>query len=257
MKLDLLDEHGMIRTLRVTSPDGVATTAHVASWPQLEYAMSFHLVQPQRRVLDWCMDTGVPHAMNGGFFTKPAHQPLGELHLNGARRTVRPFRDPFAAHRGALHIDAFGARIGPWHDIAAEPLHVGDASAMQAGPLLVRGGRVVVADDDPEGFATTHASEFDSDITAERLPRMALAITDTHYLGVAIDGRSDDDTGMLLPELADLLVRLGAHSGLNLDGGSSSSLVVDQELRNRPRNDDGDVFTRGYPTPAIVAFTSV
>ena len=128
---------------------------------------------------------------------------------------------------------------------------------LQAGPLLVAAGSRVVADTDPEGFATT-SEEFDQDITAERLPRMAIALTaEGEWLAVAVDGRGKDDAGLLLGELAELLATLGAARALNLDGGSSSALVAAGALRNTPRDDDGnELDTAGPTTSAIVLGTS-
>ena len=42
-----------------------------------------------------------------------------------------------------------------------------------------------------------------------------------------------------MAELADVLVGLGAHSGMNLDGGGSASLVCHGELVNTPREQHG------------------
>ena len=41
---------------------------------------------------------------------------------------------------------------------------------------------------------------------------------------VAVDGRSRDDAGMTLEELAALMAALGCSTAMNLDGGGSTSL---------------------------------
>ena len=106
---------------------------------------------------------------------------------------------------------------------------------LQAGPLLVRDGRAVYDRAlDPEGFSAG-AHQFDSDITAERHPRAALALAGDRLLAVVCDGRSRADAGLTLEELADVLVGLGAERALNLDGGGSASLIAGGRLRNRPR----------------------
>ena len=61
-----------------------------------------------------------------------------------------------------------------------------------------------------------------------RAPRTAVGVSrdgGTVYL-VVVDGRQRDSRGLSLPELADLLVELGAHAALNLDGGGSSEMYV-------------------------------
>ncbi len=66
-------------------------------------------------------------------------------------------------------------------------------------------------------------------------PRTALAYnTDTLFLVVA-DGRQPKySTGLTLYELADILIELGATEAINLDGGSSSTFVVNDAVINKP-----------------------
>jgi len=54
-----------------------------------------------------------------------------------------------------------------------------------------------------------------------------------------VDGRQPEwSIGMTLPELADLMISLGAEAAINLDGGGSSSFVFrmpdGREITNRP-----------------------
>ena len=66
-------------------------------------------------------------------------------------------------------------------------------------------------------------------------PRTALAYnTDSLFL-VVVDGRQPKySTGLTLYELADILIELGATEAINLDGGSSSTFVVNDEVINKP-----------------------
>ena len=66
-------------------------------------------------------------------------------------------------------------------------------------------------------------------------PRTALAYNaDTLFLVVA-DGRQPKySTGLTLYELATILIELGATEAINLDGGSSSTFVVDGKVVNKP-----------------------
>ena len=66
-------------------------------------------------------------------------------------------------------------------------------------------------------------------------PRTALGYnTDTLFLVVA-DGRQPKySTGLTLYELASILLELGATEAINLDGGSSSTFVVNGTLVNKP-----------------------
>lgn len=66
-------------------------------------------------------------------------------------------------------------------------------------------------------------------------PRTALGYnTDTLFLVVA-DGRQPKySTGLTLHELASILIELGATEAINLDGGSSSTFVVNGKVVNKP-----------------------
>ena len=66
-------------------------------------------------------------------------------------------------------------------------------------------------------------------------PRTALGYNeDTLYLVVA-DGRQPKySTGLTLYELATILIELGATEAINLDGGSSSTFVVNDQVVNKP-----------------------
>ena len=122
--------------------------------------------------------------------------------------------------RACLHVAGDEVTLARRDEIAPEP----PGDLLQAGPLLVRDGAPCV-EGDPEGFSAGQR-QFDSDITAGRYPRAALALLDgARMLAVACDGRADDDAGLTLAELAEALVALGARSALKLDGGGSTSLV--------------------------------
>jgi exopolysaccharide biosynthesis protein len=51
---------------------------------------------------------------------------------------------------------------------------------------------------------------------------------------VAVDGRQTHSAGMNLHELAALMIGLGVHYGVNLDGGGSTTMVVQDSVMNIP-----------------------
>lgn len=90
------------------------------------------------------------------------------------------------------------------------------------GPTIVTGGQVDVGNEN-FGHETT------------RNPRTAFAITaQGTWLLVALDGRQPASQGMRLDELAAELVRLGAVRAVNFDGGGSTTMVVQDAVRNAP-----------------------
>jgi exopolysaccharide biosynthesis protein len=187
----------------------------------------------------------------GGFFARPQYDPLGALRIGGEDRWSVPFDSPWGEMRACVHVADGSVRI-----TRRDELSDAGGDLLQAGPLLVSEGRRVVEDGvDTEGFAAG-AHQFDSDITAGRHPRAALAVTAERLLAVACDGRTAGDVGMSLPELADALVELGAEEALNLDGGGSASLVHNGRLRNRPREEHGVDLLGGRPIVTAIAFES-
>lgn len=95
-----------------------------------------------------------------------------------------------------------------------------------AGPTLVRDGSV---------YLTTKTEEFGSDVAGGRAPRTAFGVTaDGRLLFVVVDGRQPGSTGLSLLELALFMQELGATVAMNLDGGGSSELVVNDKVMNKP-----------------------
>lgn len=76
--------------------------------------------------------------------------------------------------------------------------------------------------------------------STERHPRTALAWNDTHLFMMVCDGRCPGSVGMTFQEMADFLTgTLGATDAVNLDGGGSSTLWVDGQVRNVPSDSCG------------------
>lgn len=226
------------------------TTVHVAGYDLERTRLRAVVMRRPERLVDWCTRRAVADAIGGGFFVRVSGRPLGEIRTRGIERVAEPFLDPWRRERACVHVRGGRVTIAPRPEIAPEPR--GDL--LQAGPLLVRGGRSVVRDgEDPEGFSAGQA-QFDTDITDGRHPRAALAVAGDMLLAVVCDGRSRDDAGMTLGEMADCLVELGADSAINLDGGGSASLVCEGELVNRPRELEGDAIPGGRPIVTALAF---
>ena len=246
----LPDRRCRLHRLLVPLPDGAATTLHVASYRRDAYRPRVVVLDRPVQLAAWCLEQHIRHALVGGFFARPEYVPLGELWVGGERRESVPFDGPWAESRACVHLDDNTVRIARRSELDTQP--AGDL--LQAGPLLVIEGRIVAADgEDPEGFSAG-SRQFDSDITLGRYPRAALGIAGDRLLAVACDGRTSEDAGMTLAELANALVDLGATDALNLDGGGSASLVHHGRLRNRPREEHGVDLLGGRPVVTAIAF---
>ena len=188
------------------SPTARQTTVYVVRYPRLETRLSIeHFAVPEP--LDrWCRRSGIREAIVGGFFLRPRGPALGELWIDGRRIETEPIPDQYQAARAAIHIEQGEIRIAARAELPARPA----GHLLQAGPLLVRDGTPLRHLDDAEGFVAG-AHQFDSDITAGRHPRAALAISDQELTALVCDGRRTGiDAGLTLTELADLIAGLGA-----------------------------------------------
>jgi hypothetical protein len=216
--------------LRHQLADGEQTTVYVVRYPRRETRLSIeHFAVPQP--LDrWCRLTGIREAIVGGFFLRPHGPALGELWIDGRQVETEPVPDPYKSARAAIHVEDDEIQIAPRADLPARPA----GHLLQAGPLLVRDATPFRFLDDTEGFVAS-ANQFDSDITAGRHPRAALAISDEELTALVCDGRRTGiDAGLTLTELAELIVGLGAQRAINLDGGGSTALIHRGHLLNRP-----------------------
>lgn len=106
-----------------------------------------------------------------------------------------------------------------------EPVTPGTCSRLDVlggGPRLVSQGQVNVT---RENFGHE----------ATRNPRTIFAVTEKgSWLLATLDGRQPASAGMRLDELAEELIALGAVEAMNLDGGGSSTIVVNDAIRNVP-----------------------
>jgi Phosphodiester glycosidase len=239
-----------VARLRVTGPGDLAATAVVARYTLPSWRALVRVVAPAERLEKWCEANGIEEAHSAGFAVKPELIPLGELRMGGKPVDHQSFTAPWDARRGCLHIEGDRVAIVGRDELGDDP----DGDVLQAGPILLRDKAVQIhPGGDPEGFVETQ-HEFDQDITADREPRSAIAVGDGELLTIVVEGRAPHESGMLLHELAELALALGARDALNLDGGSASALVAGGIRVNRPRSDDGDELEHSEPTTSAVVF---
>jgi hypothetical protein len=244
------EPRGRLKRARVELPGGAATTVYATSHPEGSTELRVAILRKPQALAPWCAARGVQEALVGGFFVRPGGMPLGELRTHGVKRRSVPFARPWSELRTCVSVAGGQVRIAQREELPAEPR--GDL--LQAGPLLVRDGEPCYDRAlDPEGFSAGQA-QFDSDITAGRYPRAALGLAPGRLIAVACDGRSRREAGLTLEELARVLVSLGCHTALNLDGGGSTSLVSGGRLRNKPFADQDVPEPGGRPVSTALLF---
>ena len=215
----------------------------------------------RERISGFAAGTGACAVVNGGFFSTERSPAIhaGLLVVDGvieAPATRSVVRDDvrYVTARAALGFTSDGFEIAwatsrdgelqawsqppphrPGHpaqlDGAVAPWPVEDA--LGAGPALVSDGRVAV---------TTNEEVFFGSAIPDTHPRTAAGITGDGTLVLLVaDGRQAVSRGLTLEGLAAAMLDIGAVEALNLDGGGSSSLVVNGQLLNRP---SGRAFER-------------
>ena len=127
--------------------------------------------------------------------------------------------------RGAMLKTRFDVRLDPKPDFTAE-------FVVGGGPRLVRGGRPAAGDPGIYGSGFADA----------RHPRTAVGVrADGRILLVTVDGRQPEKSvGMTIAEIADLLIGLGAVEAINMDGGGSTTMVIDGKVVNSPSDLAGE-----------------
>jgi uncharacterized protein YigE (DUF2233 family) len=196
------------------------------------------------RVRDMAARVGALAAINAGFFTTtgaPAGllvsggRPVGfgqhpraavairddghAAHLSFGRAVLRSLPAPLAPSRVTFVFwSPDGRNLSSWQ--AAQDV-VGGAG------LLVQDGRAV------SDFAVERMRD---DFPTARHPRSVVGVDgDGAVWLVAVDGRRPGHSvGMSFVELQRLAARLGLRDAVNLDGGGSTTLVVQGEVVNRP-----------------------
>jgi hypothetical protein len=226
---------------RQTLADGEVTTVYAVRYPARSTRARVAYFPTPRRLDVWCAANGYGEAVVGGFFLRDPYRPLGEVWIEGRQIEHEPIAGPYGPRRGSVVLDDGAVRLLERGAVGSQP----EGDLLQAGPLLVADSAVVFdGDEDREGF-TADVAQFDSDITVGRYPRAALGVSEEWLVAVACDGRrSNVDGGLSMPELAELMVEIGAESAINLDGGGSTTLVHRGHLLNRPYS------TQDQPAPA-------
>ena len=182
------------------------------------------------------------------FLVTPPDNPGTKMPLTA--RTTSQFLEEFG-----LDIAVNGDGFSPWWSRSSADFypHVGDSVAPRGEaasrgivywtsqaqvPTLYISSRNTVSFDAPanpynaisgETLIVMGGSRVDDLNTTDLHPRTAIGYSkNERYLYiVVVDGRQPFySAGMTLSELADLMISLGAHYAMNLDGGGSSTLVV-------------------------------
>ena len=101
-------------------------------------------------------------------------------------------------------------------------------------PRIVVDGRNIAATDSLNGI--------NSKFVETRHPRSGVGFSQsgTTVYFVTVDGRQASSVGMSLREFGDCMIQAGCYQALNLDGGGSTTMVVDGKTVNSPSDAAGE-----------------
>ena len=185
--------------MRVRLADGRKTTVHVARHDAAATQVRRRARPRAGRSPRGALAHGMREALVGGFFTRPACEPLGELRTGGIERALRPVRRALGRRARLRAHPGRDVRLAARDELPARPR--GDL--LQAGPLLVRDGAAIFdRARRPRGLLRRLLASSTPTSPPARHPRAALALADGELLAVACDGRSRFDAGLTLEELA-------------------------------------------------------
>ena len=240
-----------VTSIRATLSDGLQTTLHIVRHEKSKVVPRVVVFDKPTVLLDWCLENGIENAMVGGFDLHHGDTLLGEIWTNGKRHAYEEIAKPWDQIRACLHIDKDDTvQMAARKDLPKVP----GKDLVQTGPLLVRNGKNLLKKNvSPEGFSQT-AHQFTPDPSVGRHPRAAIGHDDNYYWTVVCDARFGDETGLTMHEMAEAMVQVGAHTALNLDGGSSTQLVRRGKLLNRPWGQHGDFYPEGFPISSAIYF---
>jgi exopolysaccharide biosynthesis protein len=99
-------------------------------------------------------------------------------------------------------------------------------------PQLIKNGKIDI---------TWEEEKTNKRFVETRHPRTAVAkLKHGKFLMITVDGRNESSGGISLTDLAAYLLELGAIDAMNLDGGGSSTMVLDGKVVNHPSDKEGE-----------------
>lgn len=205
--------------LKVGSSDGYLIAIYDPTKVELIHTKQFNVGTYGERVIDMCERYNDAVCINGGGFVDNGYG--SDIPIGYVIKDNKIIWTPDGGNNSRDNI------IGITNDgklklmsnaTGNEALEAGVKDGMVFGPFLIVNGKELEIVGDPWG----------------KSPRVAIAQRkDGIMMFLVIDGRNYID-GASLRDVVDVLKRYGAYNAANLDGGQSSSLVVEGVLKNNP-----------------------
>lgn len=179
-------------------------------------------------------------AINGGGFEDPNFNSMGgsPIGVTIANGKIITNANVYGSMNGVIGFNQDDVLVLRRQVNARTLLEEGVRDAVTMGPFLIVNGK---------------KSQFSGNGGWGIAARTAIGQrADGIVLFLVIDSNSSRTKGASIVELADIMERYGAINAANLDGGTSSVMVVNGELINDPIDSTGAHKTRGIPTIFMV-----
>lgn len=158
------------------------------------------------------IENGALASVNGGFFNMRDGGAVNFIKIDGKTLKERDNSSSKSRSDGALYFSRKEILLGSINHQDEQKM----PNAMVSGPLLLFENNVMPLASNP--------------FNDNRHPRTALGITaDNKLLLITIDGRNSKAFGMSLSELAKTMRWLNVRNGLNLDGGGSTTMYINEK----------------------------
>ena len=187
-------------------------------------------------VYDMAKQQGAVLAINGGGFYDPNYNsnganPLGVTIADGKIITD----DAYSSNNGGIiGFDATDKLVLMRDATASEAIDAGVRDAVTMGPFLIVNGKMAdIRGNGGWGYAARTA-------IGQRKDGIVLMLV--------VDSNEFRTQGASIKDLAEIMERYGAINAANLDGGTSSAMVLNGELINDPIDSALRHKTRGIPT---------
>jgi exopolysaccharide biosynthesis protein len=247
--IDLSDKTLKVRSIPANDGKGLTTTSQLAKQHGALVAINggFFTFRPDTAQSGL---SSVSLLGSGGRLIAPDQVPLFRKDKQGRSRALYPTRGAFGLRRRRPDIAWAHASEGrvwqyaspnPVSDSLEQPRPTAKTPTLRkrwrmdelagGGPVLVHDGKKRITD----------REELFTGNMAQLHPRTAVGYTrDRRLLWLVVDGRQASSEGANFDDLAEIFLGLGAHEALNLDGGGSTTLVVNGQIINQPSDKTGE-----------------
>lgn len=190
-----------------------------------------------RRTSQFAEESQAVVALNGSFFDVKKGGSVAYLESGGKviawnRNSKQPWAKTDSLLNGAILVShKFRLKIETAKPAAVYEKSKKEEAVLVSGPILLIDGKKMPLEN--------------SEFVKKRHPRTCLCETaDKGILLIAIDGRNEMASGMNLKEVQDFLLSLNCRDAINLDGGGSTTLWVNdgkgKGILNKPSDKQGE-----------------